>query len=158
MKKLTILLLIISHLAFGAVGFGLGIYLLPILIAPEAPTTNEINQLSSQASFSGTFTKDLADSDALHWGEGDVFIGEETISLMGKLSPGPDYRLYLSPEFVETEAKFNTLKHSMVEVGAVNTFSNFVVDIPDAITPADYTTVIIWCERFGEFITAAKYR
>lgn len=158
MKKLTILLLIISHLAFGAVGFGLGIYLLPILIAPEAPTTTEINQLSSKASFKGTFTKDLEDSDALHWGEGDVFISEETISLMGKLSPGPDYRLYLSPEFVETEARFNALKNSMVEVGAVNTFSNFVVNIPESIEPKEFTTVIIWCERFGEFITAAKYR
>ncbi|WP_209011195.1 DM13 domain-containing protein [Labrenzia sp. PHM005] len=22
----------------------------------------------------------------------------------------------------------------------------------------DYTTVLVWCEAFGEFITAAKYR
>jgi len=36
---------------------------------------------------------------------------------MGKLVPGPDYKLYLSPEFIETEADFNRLKATMVRVG-----------------------------------------
>jgi hypothetical protein len=30
--------------------------------------------------------------------------------------------------------------------------------MPDGIDPADYDTVVIWCETFGEFITAATYR
>ena len=58
----------------------------------------------------GQFKRDLKDSDALHWGEGQVSIAPGAITLVGKLAPGPDYKLYLSPEFVETEVDFNRLK------------------------------------------------
>lgn len=77
---------------------------------------------------------------------------------MGKLAPGPDYKLYLSPEFVETEADFNRLKSEMVRVGDVKTFENFLVPVPESIDPAAYNTVVVWCESFGQFITAAKYQ
>jgi hypothetical protein len=30
--------------------------------------------------------------------------------------------------------------------------------LPAAIDPADYNSVIVWCESFGQFITAARYR
>ena len=77
---------------------------------------------------------------------------------MGKLAPGPDYKLYLASEFVETEADFNRLKSTMVRVGDVKTFENFAVKVPADINPSNYNTVIVWCESFGEFITSAKYR
>ena len=80
------------------------------------------------------------------------------ISLVGQLSPGPDYKLYLLPEFVETEADFKKLKARMVRVGDVKTFNNFVVSIPAGIDPANFSAVILWCETFSEFITAAKYK
>jgi hypothetical protein len=31
------------------------------------------------------------------------------------------------------------------------------VPLPPAIDPADYAAVIVWCESFAQFITAAKY-
>jgi hypothetical protein len=77
---------------------------------------------------------------------------------MGKLAPGPDYKLYLSPNFVETEADFNRLKSNMVLVGDVNTFENFAVNVPLGIELSEFNSVIVWCESFGEFITSAKYR
>jgi hypothetical protein len=77
---------------------------------------------------------------------------------MGKLAPGPDYKLYLSPEFVETEADFARLKPQMLRVGKVKTFDNFLVPLPPGVDVTRYTTVIVWCESFGQFITAAKYR
>lgn len=46
----------------------------------------------------------------------------------------------------------------MVRVGDVNTFENFVVAVPESIDLTKYTAVIVWCETFGQFITAAKYR
>lgn len=108
--------------------------------------------------FTGQFRRDLKDSDLLHWGEGTVAIGRERIALTGRLAPGPDYKLYLSPEFVETEADFARLKLAMVRVGDVRTFDNFVVEVPPSIDVTRYTTVIVWCETFGQFITAARYR
>ena len=156
MKKF--LLLIISHAVVGAIGFAGGIYMLPILIAPPAPAEAEVLEIASQAQFTSEFRRDLAGSDALHWGEGIVSVSRSAVSLMGKLAPGPDYKLYLSPEFVETEADFNRLKSEMVRVGDVRTFENFLVPVPESIDPAAYNTVVVWCESFGQFITAAKYQ
>ena len=156
MKKF--LLLIISHAAVGAIGFAGGIYMLPILIAPAAPAEAEVLEIASQAQFTSEFRRDLAGSDALHWGEGVVSVSRSAVSLMGKLAPGPDYKLYLSPEFVETEEDFNSLKSGMVRVGDVKTFENFLVPVPVSIDPAAYNTVVVWCESFGQFITAAKYQ
>jgi hypothetical protein len=152
------LLLLASHTAAVVAGFGLGIYVLPILTAPEPPSTTELAMLVSGASYRAEFRRDLKDSDALHWGEGSVSVGAKAIALMGQLAPGPDYKLYLSPEFVETEVDFNRLKASMARVGDVKTFTNFVVPVPGTIDPSRYNTVVVWCEAFGQFITSAKYR
>ena len=156
MKK--ILVLLVTHALAIAAGFALGVYYLPILIAPPAPTSAEVAARSAAAAFTAEFRRDLKDSDALHWGEGRVTVGKDAITLAGRLAPGPDYKLYLSPEFVETEADFMRLKPRMVRVGEVKTFENFVVPVPATVDPAAYAAVIVWCERFGQFITAAKYR
>ena len=95
---------------------------------------------------------------ALHLGEGEVSIGAERIAFTGRLAPGPDYKLYLSPDFLETEADFNRLKSRMVRVGDVKTFENFVVAVPAGVDVSRYSAVIVWCETFGQFITAARYR
>jgi hypothetical protein len=153
-----ILLLLVTHIAAGAIGFALGIYVLPILTAPPPPAASEVQAVAMEAQYKGEFRRDLKDSDALHWGEGVVAISRTAVSLQGRLAPGPDYKLYLSPEFVETEADFGRLKESMVRVGDVKTFENFVVPLPAAIDPAAYNSVIVWCESFGQFITAARYR
>ena len=152
------LLLVFTHLVAVALGFALGIYFLPILIAPPAPAAAEVSSHAAQAAYKGRFRRDLKDSDAFHWGEGEVSIRRDSIALMGELAPGPDYKLYLSPQFVETEADFHRLKASMVRVGDVKTFRNFLVPVPESIDPERYSAVIIWCETFGQFITAAKYR
>lgn len=150
--------LILTHALVGTFGFALGIYALPILIAPPAPSSVELRQMSSQAQYSAVFKKDLQDSDALHWGKGEVSIGADFISFQGQLAPGPDYKLYLAKEFVETEQDFKRLKPAMVRAGEVKTFENFIVKLSHGINPSDYNTVIIWCETFGQFITAAQYR
>lgn len=152
------LALVASHAAVAAAGFAGGIYALPILIAPAAPNASDVSAAAASAMYSGRFRRDLRDSDALHWGEGTVTISREAIALAGRLAPGPDYKLYLSPEFVETEAEFVRLKPSMVRVGDVRTFRNFVVQVPESVDPSRYAAVIVWCETFGQFITAARYR
>ena len=155
MKKI---LLIVSHLAAVAIGFVLGIYALPILIAPAAPTPAEVASQAASARYTGQFRRGLKDSDVLHWGEGTVSLSPKAVVLEGELAPGPDYKLYLSPEFVETEADFNRLKSSMVRVGDIKTFKNFVVPVPESVDPSRYSAVIVWCETFSQFITAAKYK
>ena len=152
------ILLLLTHLGAAGLGFALGIYALPILTAPPGPDTTMIDAAQQTAAYTGEFKRDLADSDMLHWGEGRLFVSTEAIAFEGALAPGPDYRLYLSPRFVETEAEFEALKAEMAQVGHVRTFENFLVSVPASIDPEDYTAVIIWCESFGQFITAATYR
>lgn len=158
MKPRTALLLLASHAAVAGLGFSGGIYVLPILTAPAAPAVADVQAATAQPLFTGQFQRGLKGSDALHWGEGQVAIAAEAIGFTGRLAPGPDYKLYLSPEFVETEADFLRLKSRMVRVGDIKTFENFVVPLPPGIQPAQYTAVIVWCETFGQFITAARYR
>lgn len=156
MKKL--ILLTVSHTAAVGVGFALGIYLLPILTAPKGPSPAEVQAAAEGAQYTGRFRKDLKGSDLLHWGEGTVSVGRRAVSLAGRVAPGPDYKLYLSPEFVETEKDFFRVKERSVRLGDVKTFENFVVLVPASVDISRYNTVVVWCEAFSQFISAAKYR
>lgn len=155
---MTKLLLAASHLAALAIGFGLGIYVLPILTAPAGPSAADVSAQAGSAMYKGEFRRNLKDSDPLHWGEGVVSVGARSIAFAGKLAPGPDYKLYLSTEFVETEDDFKRLKPGMVRVGDIKTFENFLLPVAESVDVSRYTTVIVWCETFGQFISAAKYR
>ncbi|WP_284616390.1 hypothetical protein [Aquabacterium humicola] len=73
------LLLIATHLLALGLGFALGIYALPLLIAPQAPSAAELQALMGPTLWTGRFRRDLKDSDALHWGEGTVSIGPRSI-------------------------------------------------------------------------------
>jgi len=151
-------ILSITHGLVLAIGFALGVYLLPILTAPPSVDRGVLAETAKAAQFEAAFTRDLKGSDFLHWGEGRVSISPTKIAHDGKLSPGPDYKLYLVPDFVEDEAAFLALKERSLRVGDVKTFDGFLIDLPEGTDVNAYTTVLVWCEAFGEFITAAKYR
>ncbi len=152
------LALLVSHAVAVAVGFAAGIYVLPILTAPKAPSAAEVRSAAVAAEFQGQFRRDLAGSDLLHWGEGTVSVGKRSIALAGKLAPGPDYKLYLAPQFVDTREGFLAVRSGSARVGDVKTFANFVVPVPEGIDVSQYDTVVVWCEAFSMFISAAKYR
>jgi len=42
------------------------------------------------------------------------------------------------------------------QIGAVKTFENFALSLPLAIDFDEYDALIIWCEAFEQFITAAR--
>ena len=152
------LLFIASHLVVLVVGFALGIYLLPILSAPPAPSMAEVQASAHGALYHGEFRRSLPGSDALHWGEGRVTVSASSVTLAGRLAPGPAYRLYLVPEFVDTQEAFERVKARSLPAGEIRTFDNFIVPLPGG-TPVDrYSTVVVWCEAFSKFITAARYR
>ena len=149
---------LVTHGIALAIGFALGIYLLPIIIAPPSPDSAAIQEQAAKAQFTASFKRDLRGSDFLHWGEGTVSVSTSAISHEGALAPGPDYRVYLTPQFVEHEDEFNAIKDQAVQVGSVKTFKGFIVDLPANVDVTQYNSIVIWCESFGEFITAAKYR
>ncbi len=157
MNTKKLITLVFTHSGVFVAGFALGIYLLPILIAPESPATQEVELVAANHEYQGQFIKDLRGSDAFHWGEGTLTIGQDSVSFSGELAPGPDYQLYLSPQFVETEADFARVKPQMIKIGPINTFDRFLLNLPEGVDPEDYSAAIVWCESFGEFITATNY-
>lgn len=153
MKKVVLL---VSHLAMAVVGFVAGIYTLPILTATPPPTEQLVKSVSSApVLLKGQFSRDRADSDTFHWGEGEIMLTVDKILFQGELAPGPDYRLYLSDTFIETEAEFMAKKDTLLHVGHINSFNGFVLDMPD-VPAGKYNAAIIWCESFGEFISSAR--
>ena len=152
------IMLLVTHGVVFAAGFALGVYLLPILTAPPSLDRAMLAETAKAAQFQTTFSRDLPGSDLLHWGEGTVSVTPEKIVHEGKLAPGPDYKLYLVPEFVDDEASFLKVKDKSARIGDIKTFDGFLIDLPDGTDINAYTTVLVWCEAFGEFITAAKYR
>lgn len=152
------LVLALSHAAVLAIGVALGIYWLPIIAAPPAPSAEEVRAASAAASYRGEFRRQFKGSDPLHWGEGQLSVGPAAITLAGRIAPGPAYRLYLVPQFVETAQDFERVKDRSLVVGEVKTFENFIVPLAPGTDLARYEAVVIWCESFSQFITAAKYR
>ena len=157
MKK-KIILLISSYIIVFVLGFGLGIYLLPILTSPKSVNIDKIIKLEKNALYKTVFVRDLKGSDLFHWGEADVSVSKNEIIVNGSIAPGPDYKLYLTKEFVEQEEEFLSIKDNSRYVAVVKTFKNFVITVPEDIDINDYNTIVIWCESFSEFITAAKYK
>ena len=138
------------------VGFGLGVCFLPILIAEKGLDSASIAALSDSALRRGTFVRDLPGSDGLHWGDGVIMANADQIWLDGEISPGPDYRLYLIPKYVETGADFLQIKAVSTQIGPIKAFENFALDIPADVEVSNFLAVLIWCEAFGQFITAAR--
>lgn len=156
MKKL---ILATTHLGAILFGFALGIYLLPILVAPDTPNIAAVEAAQTAGPrFEARFDRDREDSDAFHWGEGVIKVFDDTIVFEGEMAPGPDYRLYLTPDYVETEDAFWEIKDASTQVGSIKTFDGFVLENVSGLDSGDYNSVVVWCERFSQFITSAQLR
>ncbi|MEC9216681.1 MAG: DM13 domain-containing protein [Pseudomonadota bacterium] len=149
---------LVSHAAALAIGFALGVYFLPVLTAPAGPERVALVEAAADARFTATFTRDLPGSEFLHWGEGTVSLSTRRIVHDGRLAPGPDDKLYLVDTFVNGEFTFLQVKDRARLIGDVKSFDGFVLDVPAGVDIAAFTTVVVWCEAFSEFITAAQYR
>ncbi|SOY68437.1 exported hypothetical protein [Cupriavidus taiwanensis] len=118
-------ILVLTHLAMLAAGFAAGIYVLPILTAQPGASAGQVQAISQQARYAGTFRKDLAGSDALHWASGRLHVSASALAFEGSVAPGPDYRIYLAPAFVDNKEAFLRIKDQSLQVGELKTFGNF---------------------------------
>lgn len=152
------LILSTTHVAALILGFGLGVFFFPILTAPPSLGEEALSQAADGARFTAEFEENLRGNDLLHWGTGTISITDTAIVHEGRLSAGPDFRLYLVPEFVEHEDEFAELRDRARLIGEIDRFDGFILDMPADVDLEAYTTVLVWCETFDEFIAAARYR
>lgn len=157
-KQRFFLALTLKFLAGLVIGFGLGVYFLPIIVADDPADATIIQAEVKKADQEAIFVRDLPGSDAFHWGEGTLLLSKDRITLKGEVAPGPDYRLYLIPEFADTEDTFLKIKSQSLEIARINGFTNFSYPMPEGVDTSGYKAVLIWCERFGEFITAGHLK
>ena len=150
------ILAIVTHGIALAIGFAAGVYFLPILTEPPAPDSAKLEKMAAEALYTAELTRDLRGSDFVHWGEGTVSVSATDVTHQGKLAPGPDYKLYLTQGLVDHEDSFDRAK--AIQIGDIKTFSGFIVPVPEGVNVEDYDSILVWCEAFGEFITAASYR
>lgn len=157
MKRRIKNILMVTHLTMLGLGFGAGIYILPILTAQEDAAFNEIEEVKREAKYSAHFTKNQNGSDALHWANGDLYVSERDIAFRGEVAPGPDYKIYLTKTQAFDGDSFLEMKKDAVLVGELKNFGNFRKAVPLSVDINEFTTVQIWCERFSKFIGSAKY-
>ena len=112
------------------IGLSFGVYSLPILTAETGQDDAAITARQSTIERGGEFHRNLEGFDSLHWGKGTIMVGNNAVWLDGSLSPGPHYRLYFAPIFVETKEIFLAIKSQSVEVESVKAFTNFMLQLP----------------------------
>jgi hypothetical protein len=143
-------------------GFGLGVYFLPIILAGDGADETVLAGASAAAERRGMFVRDLPGSDPLHYGDGEIIHsvenGETFITLQGRVTPGPDYKLYMTPKYVDTKAGFEDIKAQSVRVGDIKAFENFRLRAPSSVKADDYPAVPVWCEKFSMFINSAQLK
>ena len=155
-RRYVLLFGVVKFCAGLVIGLGLGVCFLPILTAEKGLDTVAIEALSQSALRQGIFVRDLPGSDGLHWGFGVIMANADQIWLDGEISPSPDYRLHLTPKYVEKGAEFLQIKADSTQIGPIKAVENFALDIPADVEASNFPAVLIWCEAFGQFITAAR--
>ena len=149
---------VLTHSISLSIGFIIGIYSLPIMIAPDKPSNDKFQKVVNAAQFDAVFVKDLLGSNILHWAKGQISLSNTKIAFQGKISPGPDYKLYLTKKFVQTKTDFLKIKNKSIVIGEIKSFDGFIISIKKEIDLTAYNSVVIWSESFSQFISAAKYQ
>ncbi len=147
-----------SHSVMLLIGCAAGIYVLPILTAPQTPTNKEFKIATNNAEYEAFFVKDLKGSNFLYWGKGELYLSKNMIAFQGKIAPGADYKMYLTKRFIQTGNEFLKIKDQSFLVDDVKSFDGFIIKTNKDLDLASYNSVVIWSEIFSIFITSAKYK
>ena len=137
-------------------GVALGFFLFPFVFPPPPASESLIESDRAATVANGTFIH-ANPSDPLHWGRGKVSVYREAVFLEPdfEVGPGPAYHVYLVPKSnIRTKEDFD--KARSVDLGRLRSFKGSQrYPIPAGVSPKDYPSVIVWCERFRVLITPA---
>jgi hypothetical protein len=137
-------------------GVALGFFLFPFVFPPP-PAAEQLTEADrSRLVATGTFIH-ANPSDPVHWGRGKVSVYEKTVFLEGdfEVGPGPAYHVYLVPK-AQIRANGDLDNVMFVDLGALRAFKGSQrYPIPAGVDLKNYSSVIIWCERFSVLISPA---
>ena len=139
-------------------GFGvaLGFFVFPFVFPPPAASEQLSEADRAQPVAAGTFIHANA-SDPVHYGKGKVGVYRRAVFLESdfEVGPGPAFHVYLVPK-ASIRAAADMKDVVFVDLGGLRSFKGSQrYAIPDGIDVRKYSSVIIWCERFGVLISPA---
>ena len=139
-------------------GFGvaLGFFFFPFAFPPP-PAAEQLTEADRSAPIAtGTFIH-ANPSDPIHYGKGKVSVYERTAFLEAdfEVGPGPAFHVYLVPKPNIRDAA--AVKETMyVDLGGLRAFKGSQrYPIPAGVDLKNYSSVVIWCERFSVLISPA---
>ncbi len=142
-----------------AFGVALGFFFFPFVFPPpeamEALTGAERTAVVAAGDFIHANP-----SDPVHYGKGHVTVYEGVVYLDEnfEVGPGPKFHVYMVPK--APIRRSSDLDGAMfVDLGRLRAFKGSQkYPIPAGTNPADYQSVIIWCEKFGVLISPADLK
>ena len=152
-----VVLLVIGLAVGAAAGFAAGIVVFPYLFPPPEVHEPPVERADDEVVARATFIH-ANPADPIHWGEGTVTIYTDVLRLEPdfKVGPGPKFHVYLVPD-ADVTPDTDVEATMFVDLGRLKSFSgsqNYA--IPAGLDPADYGSVVIWCEQFNVLISPAK--
>jgi hypothetical protein len=139
-----------------ALGVALGFFIFPYVFPPP-PAAESLSEADRTAPVAtGTFIH-ANTADPVHWGKGRVSVYQRAVFLEAdfEVGPGPAFHVYLVPKAQVRSS--SDLKDAMfVDLGGLRAFKGSQrYPIPAGVDLKTYSSVIIWCERFGVLISPA---
>ena len=140
-----------------AAGFAVGIFVYPYIFLADIVATETAPDAKAQRPLASGMFIHAEPSDPVHYGKGSVTVFADTVHLGAdfEVGPGPKYHVYLVPT-AKVASSADVKGEAFVDLGRLRAFKgsqNFA--IPAAVNPADFKSVVIWCEAFGVLISPA---
>lgn len=137
-------------------GFALGVFVFPYLFPPPPLNEQLAGLVTGERVATGRFIHADPD-DPIHHGRGGVTVYEQLVRLEPdfEVGPGPKYHLYLVPQ-AEVSPETAVTETMFIDLGRLKAFrgsQNYA--LPPGLDPADYGSVVVWCEQFGVLISPA---
>ena len=84
-----------------------------------------------------------------------VLVNADRILLDSNVAKEADYRLYLTPKYVETGSWFQMIKIQSQRIGTIRVGESFSLNLPEEVDTKSYQAVLMQFEAIGQFIVAA---
>jgi hypothetical protein len=156
--KRILLGIAVGLLLGAAVGFAAGIFFYPFIFLADIVAAEEVQDAAARKTVAkGSFIH-ANPSDPIHYGKGSVTVYQDLLHLQGdfEVGPGPKYHVYLVPE-AEVTPRTDVPRSRFVDLGRLKAFKGSQnYSVPATVNPADYGSVVIWCEQFGVLISPAR--
>lgn len=141
-------------------GFAGGLFVYPYIFLADFVANEQVQDASRKTVVAGGSFIHADPSDPVHYGKGSVTVYDDAVHLAAdfEVGPGPKYHVYLVPKAVVSRSG-DLAGEKFVDLGRLWAFKGSqVYDLPAGVKPADYGSVIIWCEAFGVLISPASLK